>query len=114
MSKTAPCKFCGQVNIVPDDCTDPIEEATRVCSCDSAEFFRRLEGNMLKAKSNAVLICDDEVVREFLNHAIELAGTGKLKNMTQTDGNGVRYTVRMKADGTFKIEKSITRKESIE
>lgn len=111
---SAPCRFCGQIVMVPDDCTDPVREATSRCNCEAAQYYRHLEDCRAKAKVNvALLIEDNDMIQNFLCRSIDMIGE-HFKELSLKDNAGFKYSLKLKQDGTIKVSKSITKTESYE
>lgn len=111
---TYACKYCGQIQIVPDDSRDPEKDAVLLCNCEPAMIIQRTHENVQKCKFNIEELVESETIQEVLFKALERMEVMELTQIVLTDINGVKYTVKLKTSGTFRTSKSKTTTESLE
>lgn len=118
-NRTAPCKFCGQVNIfkwnelTPISYEQEVEEATMVCNCDSAQWYQRRQTRINEAnlKIKSIFTEPEEAEgKEILLKAVPYVVDDKLKNITVKTTSGIKATLSLGSgdEPKVKIKRSVT------
>lgn len=121
---TAPCKFCGQINVIkwfasyePDD-DDLIEEGTKACKCDEAKWYaeREFKINAAVERIENMLQTPEEVeARKILTNAAAKIYDGNIYSLSINIGNGVKVDMKKGKENTVKIKRQEveTREETV-
>lgn len=109
------CIYCGQSQIirVPEgtDEGEKSREATKLCKCDEAKEFQKIEQSIDYAQ--AIIEEEygaDKAAAGLLIKAARPCAEHMLDKLTVTHGR-VTYRLTRKKDGTLKLEKEVKTKE---
>lgn len=109
------CIYCGQNQMVrvPEDCEkgEADREATKLCSCDEAKEFQRIEQSIDVAEATIKEeYGNDPETQKILKAAVRPVAEHMMDKISVTHGR-CKYVMTRKKDGTLKLEKTTTTKE---
>ena len=122
---TGGCRFCGQVMQVeaPPGCgEDVIEElVAESCSCTEAQLYEASKRRQERAHEKIELLFGEQAespvdgkAEELLHIAVDAALAWDIEKLTVEIGDGTKGKISRSAKGNIKIERSESRKKSVE
>lgn len=114
------CIYCGQVfNLqTSGQCTEEQLNrwATDQCDCSGARGARRVEESEKKAKDNIEKFFRENSpeAADIMKMAVRSVQEQKIASITVDTGFGVKGSVKLTNKGFIKVEKSISKKTSLE
>lgn len=114
------CIYCGQIfNLqTSGQCTDEQLNrwATEQCDCSGARIERKAAESEEKAKDNIEKLFRENSpeAADLMKLAVRPVREQKIASITVDTGFGAKGSVKLSSKGAIKVEKSISRKTSLE
>lgn len=112
------CKFCGQLTViqVPGDWPDEKknEYATEMCKCPEADWYRLNKSKKEKGRKRVRSLFErdqPDVVKEFLQVAVELVADEDISSITVKIDNVTKADIKTGSKGGIRVERTDTTKQ---
>ncbi|MBQ9699666.1 MAG: hypothetical protein IJV71_03505 [Lachnospiraceae bacterium] len=107
------CKFCGQsfaIETIGEGGDQEIldKHATRMCKCDEAKEWVKIEDSKDKVEKNITeLFGADSATSKILLDNIDSVSSGAIAKITVDSGKGFKGTLTTTLKGKLKVEKQV-------
>lgn len=112
------CKFCGQIAAieVPGDWSNEKknEYATEICKCAEADWYRLNKLKKEKGRKRVKSLFErdqSDVVREFLQEAVELIADEDISSITVKIDDVTKADIKTGSKGGIRVERTDTTKQ---